>query len=83
LYAPGDACRVQVPPFVSIHRFAVPGGGAPQPVVETEVVDCAERLPAASNATTPSVYEVPQLSPETLKLVDVVVPTLDPLTDTS
>ncbi len=38
----------------------------------------AERLPAASTASTPSVYDVPQASPEKLALVDPVEPALEP-----
>ena len=38
----------------------------------------AERLPSASTASTPSVYDVPQASPEKLALVDPVEPALEP-----
>ncbi len=39
---------------------------------------CDDRLPAASTASTPSVYDVPQASPENVVLVDPVEPALEP-----
>ena len=47
-------------------------------VVITFVVAVADTLPAASTAATPSVYEVPQSMPVTVKLVEAVVPTCVP-----
>ena len=47
-------------------------------VVVTVVVAVADTLPAASSATTPSVYDVPHSMPVTVKLVDDDVPTCVP-----
>ena len=41
-----------------------------------------ETLPAASTAATPSVYDVPQVSPENEKLVEVGDPTCVPFRNT-
>src|SRR4051794_33712052 len=52
------------------HRPA-DGGGGQADVVPLRVAG-ADALPAASNASTPSVYRVPQASPVKRKLSDVV-----------
>ena len=56
-------------PLGSIQTFAVPGA-TEHPAVVATTEACADRLPAASTASTPSVYDVPQASPENVVLVD-------------
>ena len=53
-----------------------------QAVVVTAFVAVAETFPAASSAATPSVYDVAQFSPVTVKLVEEVVPTCVPSRNT-
>ena len=48
--------------------------GAGQALVEAVMLDLAERLPAASYASTASVYAVPHVSPVNDAVVEVVEP---------
>jgi hypothetical protein len=47
--------------------------------VEAVIVACAERLPAASYASTEMSYPCPQTSPDTAAVVVVAVATMGPL----
>ena len=54
-----------------------------QAAVDPTTEACAERFPAASKATTPNVYDVPQAKPVWLDEVELTVATFVPARYTS
>jgi hypothetical protein len=79
-----DADQLNVRPVWETDVTASPLGAlggvvSPQADVVTLIVEIAERFPAASAASAPSWYEVPQVRPVTVYAVAVVVPMLVPL----
>ena len=69
---------VVVEPVLETDGGAVGAVVSEQPLVDAVAVVRAERLPAASAASTPNAYVVPHVRPETVAVVPVTVATRSP-----